>query len=174
MCRYVRFIESCQEKNTEYTGYTEKHHICPKASDMFPDYSSFREHPWNYAILKARQHFIAHIILWKVYPTISSVLYATWAMKHKNNLKINSKLYEELSKNTRQQISIIHKDKTPWNKEKKGIYSEETLQKMSESKTGTSASPETLQKLRIIAKERFEKTDDLTCPHCKKQGKHFL
>ena len=33
--RYITFITECQLKNLNYNGYTEKHHICPKAKDMF-------------------------------------------------------------------------------------------------------------------------------------------
>ena len=39
--RYIKFIQACQHKNINYGGYTEKHHICPKADDMFPEYANF-------------------------------------------------------------------------------------------------------------------------------------
>lgn len=74
------------------------------------------------------------------------------------------------SEKTRQKMSAIHKGKTPWNKGKKGIYSEETLQKISTARTGTKTSPETLQKLSIISKERFKENENVTCPHCNKTG----
>ena len=94
--RYVTFIKACQEKNVDHEGYIERHHICPKANDMFPEYKSFKSHPWNCAELTARQHFIAHIILCKVYTDIYSIVSAAWAMKHKNGMPINSRLYENL------------------------------------------------------------------------------
>jgi hypothetical protein len=96
--RYIRFVTRCQEKNADYIGYTEKHHICPKASDMFPEYKCFKENPWNCAVLTARQHFIAHVILSKVYKSYSMIS-AAWAMQNKNNIKINSKIYEILKTN---------------------------------------------------------------------------
>lgn len=65
--RYIRFITACQAKNIEYQGYTELHHICPKAEDMFPEFSSFSDNPWNCAKLTARQHYIAHLMLYKIY-----------------------------------------------------------------------------------------------------------
>lgn len=36
--RYINFVLGCDDKNKEYSGYTEDHHICPKASDLFPEY----------------------------------------------------------------------------------------------------------------------------------------
>ena len=62
--RYFKFITSCKNYGVEYT---EAHHICPKAKDLFPEYESFKKYPWNKVSLTARQHIIAHIILWKAY-----------------------------------------------------------------------------------------------------------
>lgn len=94
--RYIKFIKQCQQKNVDYEGYTEKHHICPKAEDMFSEYACFKNNPWNCAILTARQHFIAHVILWKVYKDAYSVISAVWAMKNKNGMSVNSRMYEKL------------------------------------------------------------------------------
>lgn len=60
--RYIKFIEYC--KNQEFSGYTENHHICPKAKDLFPEH---KDESWNYVTLSARHHTLAHIMLWKVY-----------------------------------------------------------------------------------------------------------
>ncbi len=65
--RYYKFIYGCQEKNKGQTGYFESHHICPKASDLFPEYQDFKINQWNCVSLTARQHIIAHILLWKCY-----------------------------------------------------------------------------------------------------------
>jgi len=69
--RYHKFIQACCQVNSlktkEELGYTENHHICPKADDLFPNYKNFRTNKWNKAILTARQHFIAHLMLWKTY-----------------------------------------------------------------------------------------------------------
>jgi hypothetical protein len=94
--RYISFVERCQQKNTDYLGITENHHICPKAADMFPEYNSFSKNPWNKAALTPRQHFIAHIMLWKSFPNSKSQMYALHAMRNKNKMKINSRLYETL------------------------------------------------------------------------------
>ena len=63
--RYVRFI------NTRSGQGKVKHHILPKAKDMFPQFKSFKEHPWNLAKLTEREHFIAHRILSKIFPKSS-------------------------------------------------------------------------------------------------------
>ena len=92
--RYIIFIKHCQLKNVDYEGYTEKHHICPKAKDMFPEYSSFSNYPWNCAVLTARQHFIAHMMLWKVYQN-ESMIRAFGIMSNYNEIK-SSKIYESI------------------------------------------------------------------------------
>jgi hypothetical protein len=95
--RYVSFIEGCQKVNEDYTGYTEKHHICPQAKDLFPEYKSLKKHPWNCAILTPRQHFIAHHLLWKAYPEMKSMIYAFFIMSHTNDNKLDSRTYARLS-----------------------------------------------------------------------------
>ena len=74
LVRYLRFINYCEEVNESLSDdvYVEQHHICPKASDLFPEYVNFKEYPWNMIALTARQHIIAHVLLWKAYPTIAS------------------------------------------------------------------------------------------------------
>lgn len=62
--RYVKFVLSCRHDKRDYT---EKHHICPKADDLFPEYKDFKKYPWNCAILTPRQHIIAHVMLWKIF-----------------------------------------------------------------------------------------------------------
>jgi hypothetical protein len=91
--RYISFITKCQLINVDYAGQTEGHHICPKANDMFPEYIDFKEHPWNKAELTPRQHFVAHLILWKIYPNFKSQRFAFWSMSNKMNIK-KSKIYE--------------------------------------------------------------------------------
>lgn len=65
--RYINFVLGCDDKNKEYSGYTEDHHICPKASDLFPEYMDMRIHQWNKVRLTAHQHIIAHVMLWKIF-----------------------------------------------------------------------------------------------------------
>lgn len=64
--RYWKFIQYCKDsnKNLEPNTYIEKHHICPKAKDLFPLHS---RHVWNLISLTSRQHILSHIMLWKTY-----------------------------------------------------------------------------------------------------------
>jgi hypothetical protein len=95
--RYIRFIESCRILNEDYIGYTEKHHICPQAKDLFPEYKSLSKHPWNLAILTPRQHFIAHRLLWKAYPETKSMRRAFFLMSHRDGNKLDARTYARLS-----------------------------------------------------------------------------
>lgn len=93
--RYITFINNCQLKNLNISGYIENHHICPKAKDMFPQYNSFKEYPWNKVKLTARQHYIAHLLLWKTYNNRSMTMAVYYITKTKYH-KMNSRLYESL------------------------------------------------------------------------------
>jgi hypothetical protein len=95
--RYIRFIEGCREVNEDYTGYTEKHHICPQAKDLFPEYKSLKKHPWNLVVLTPRQHFIAHRLLWKSYPEMKSMQQAFFLMCHVDDNKLDARTYARLS-----------------------------------------------------------------------------
>ena len=98
--RYIKFILSCSEKNVNQKNL-EKHHICPKSKYLFPQYQSFIEHPWNRANLTCRQHYIAHLILSKVYTNSiqhSSMLKAFYRMSSvsKDNIRtISSRMFEK-------------------------------------------------------------------------------
>lgn len=58
--RYWNFIQTRIDK----PGYIEKHHICPKAQDLFPEHAN---ESWNFIKLSAREHLIAHVLLWKAF-----------------------------------------------------------------------------------------------------------
>lgn len=96
LIRYIKFIHNCKVKNENFQNITENHHICPKAKDMFPEYKSFKENPWNLAKLTPRQHYIAHTLLWKAFPTIKSTAHAVWYMSNSKWAKFNSKIYENI------------------------------------------------------------------------------
>lgn len=65
--RYINFIRSCQLANFGKILKTEKHHILPKSKYLFPEYADLMLFRWNRVDLTARQHYIAHWILSKVY-----------------------------------------------------------------------------------------------------------
>ena len=67
--RYLKFVTSCKAANEclDENTYVEVHHICPKAADLFPEYTDLKQYPENGVSLTFRQHLIAHIMLWKIF-----------------------------------------------------------------------------------------------------------
>ncbi|HET8688759.1 MAG TPA: hypothetical protein VFM18_19250 [Methanosarcina sp.] len=96
--RYYKFITSRK------TTIGDKHHICPKAHDMFPQFTSFKTNPWNKIVLTGREHYIAHLFLHKAYgksqtrafymmssiSRISSRYYEIMRLQHKEFMKTNN------------------------------------------------------------------------------------
>ena len=69
--RYCRLIELFKDQNS---SIGDTHHICPKAKDMFPEYSNLTSNSWNKIRVTARQHFILHWVLAKAFPGTSQTL----------------------------------------------------------------------------------------------------
>jgi len=75
--------------------YVERHHILPKS--LYPEYAKCK---WNIVKLSARKHFIAHILLYKMFEHntkgYGTMLKATRMMgRHStDNRYMNSRLYE--------------------------------------------------------------------------------
>ena len=108
--RYISFIRNCSIKNEYVNDYIEKHHICPKSKNMFPEYSDFKKHPWNMVKLTYRQHIIAHILLYKTFKTECQALSIIFTSKqHHVTEKINTRAIEtakkELSKHRKGKFS---------------------------------------------------------------------
>jgi hypothetical protein len=122
--RYIKFINSCVDKNktnNESKLYLEKHHICPKAKDMFPQYEDAKIHAWNICKLTDRQHFIAHWLLWKTYSNQSQsyafhcmVNNQTTSWQKREVKKINSKTYSLVKKQTNKAMSEFTKGKATY------------------------------------------------------------
>lgn len=102
--RYIKFIFACKDmnKNISSDEYTEKHHILPRADDMFPEFQDFdRDYTWNKVILTARQHFIAHFMTFKAFGGSQAfAFYSMCTRKSKRHkfVKINARLYESSKK----------------------------------------------------------------------------
>lgn len=93
--RYKKFILSRLKRTLKDSTKFEKHHILPKAKDMFPLYENLNKYKWNCIKLSYREHFIAHWLLWKTFNTYSS----SRAFKYfidLNEGKINGKIFQEL------------------------------------------------------------------------------
>lgn len=150
LARYVKFIQSRRPQE----GRLEQHHICPKASDLFPQYKSFRDYPWNRIALTYREHYIAHLLLWKVYGGSQSV-----ALQHMTRgTTKKSRLYESIRasgythteetkmKMRGRNLSEEHKAKlkagSTGNKNNLGrVFTKETKAKLSAKFTGIKKGP---------------------------------
>ena len=104
-------------KNRTLTGYIERHHIIPRSLGGSDEAD-------NLVNLTAREHFICHWLLIKMYTGESraKMIYALNGMKRNGQhtdryeTKITSRVYENLKK----EFSLVHsatmKGKTAWNK----------------------------------------------------------
>jgi len=153
-------------------GYTEKHHIQPRSLGGSNDKD-------NLVDLTAREHFICHWLLTKIYTgeAKSKMIYALNGMKRSNTFaqryetKITARVYENLKK----EFSIIHsatmKGREPWNRgipiteeqrEKNRIaatgkkFSQEVIEKRSAKIRGQKRSEETKLKMSLAAKGKLK------------------
>lgn len=82
-------------------GYKEVHHIIPKSFGGSDD-------PENLVALTAREHFVAHRLLAKMYPN-SGMAHAVYKMACSNltmkRFKVTSRVYEQLRKDHAQRVS---------------------------------------------------------------------
>lgn len=179
--RYCKLIELFKDLNSS----GDIHHICPKAKDMFPEYT---DASWNKIVVTSRQHFILHWILAKVFPGTSQTLaffYMTNTLKKrkgkdyqvarekqveiaklvgkdlKRNAKISSALKGKpksaehiasmmghiVTEDTRQKLRDANLGKK---------HSEESKQKMSESRTGKTKKPLSADSKQNIAKSKMQ------------------
>lgn len=123
--RYIKFIDMCQKINEKtHLTYKESHHIVPKC--IFKEYICFNNNPWNKIDLTARQHYIAHWILWKIYPQNPKIqqaflLFACWKSntQKREDYKFNSRAYEILKIEHSNNLSERMKDRIPSERERK-------------------------------------------------------
>jgi hypothetical protein len=157
---YTQIITRSVNRVLDPGVYTESHHIIPKSFGGNNSKS-------NLAILTAREHFICHWLLSKMFDGIlrRKMIYAVRFMctiksDRKYNTKITARVYASTketiarmgaSEETKQKMSVARLGKKK---------SEETKQKMSEAQLGKKVSEETRQKFREanIGKKVSEET----------------
>lgn len=149
--KYLRWYENLVNKaknRLSPQGYTEEHHIIPRSMGGLDTKE-------NLVRLSAREHYIAHLLLWKCkfpQPYHKKMVYAASAMSNKvspnkkRNYKVNSRIYSSLRTEYAVHMSI----------EKSGegnhfygkTHSEQSMQKM----LAYQRSPETLRAKSLRAK----------------------
>lgn len=83
---YDQIIDRAQKESREKgTGtYYEAHHIVPKCLGGEGRVSQWKTHS-NIILLTAREHFLAHRLLIKIYPGNSKLVFAFWGMCNQKN-----------------------------------------------------------------------------------------
>lgn len=153
--------------------YTESHHIVPKSMGG-------KDSNDNLVLLTAREHFIAHLLLSKIYKS-DKMNYALWRMcNYLGDYKIHSRFYETVRINHSKNISKFFTGKIRTEEHKanlskalkgrksptEGSYlSVSTRMKISESLRGIVQSEETKLK-RSKAQKGKPKALYPACPHC--------
>lgn len=89
---YSELVEKCRLRGLDKRSvgyYTEIHHIIPRCMGGTNENS-------NLVMFSAREHFIAHLLLWKAYPENRSLKFAAMMMSNRAVCKVNSHVYEKL------------------------------------------------------------------------------
>ena len=136
---YNQLISKRQQETPPKNCYTETHHIKPKCLGGTNETT-------NLVKLTAREHYIAHLLLAKIYNTYG--LYAAVNYMHAGRLKnrkfkFNSRLYQKIREEFANKLS---------QKMKGTHHSKETKLKMSKSRKGKHHTEEAKQKMSIAKK----------------------
>lgn len=139
--RYENFIKSRKYRVLEENIYTEKHHILPRSLGGGEED--------NIIILSGREHFLAHLMLWKAYRN-KEMVYAFNMMSGfgRYEKRLSSKQYNIL----KEEYSFLCRNRT---------FSKETREKMRIAKLGKVGN--------MLGKKHSQKTKDKIS--LSKQGK---
>jgi hypothetical protein len=89
---YYNIIERSKNRQIDYFKYYEKHHIIPKCMGGSDDEK-------NIATLTAREHYLCHMLLLKMFPENKKLIYSAIYMTcHNSNNRSKNKTYEWLRK----------------------------------------------------------------------------
>ena len=112
--RYITFINKRIDRTLQEDSVTEKHHIIPKC--LFDSYKKANKKS-NYITLTAREHWIAHLILYKALPECKSLATSAVLMGITRIDNFNSRKYYSLIKDWKKSASESAKE---FNKRRKG------------------------------------------------------
>lgn len=109
-------------------GYTERHHIFPKSMGGDPKDLS------NIIRLSARQHFLAHYLLWKAYRN-RSMTRAFQFLSNRNGRKIKSRDYAIFKEGMTHSVETKRRLSAALTGKKRAPFTEETKSKMRKPKS---------------------------------------
>ena len=119
---YEAIIARAYKNQEKFLGYGEKHHVLPKSFKLGGE-----KDPHNIVKLSAREHFICHLLLARMFDgrlhfsMINAAIFLKGLHKRCNaSFRINSRLYEALKR----ELSRLSKTR---------VFSKNTLNKMSQS-----------------------------------------
>jgi hypothetical protein len=98
--RYIKFISSRPERKFKLKQGLCRHHVQPVS---FGANKSYTQNYWNIIVLTNREHFIAHLLLWKTYG--KEMAQAFFLMNSRDN-NLTSRQYDTLVKET-----VLYKSK---------------------------------------------------------------
>lgn len=134
LSRYIHFINSRPARKYQSKLGLIRHHILPKSMGSLPDYTS---QPDNIIILTIREHFIAHMILYKCYgKKMAQAFYYMINLNKDSHQILSSRTYEMLRKKVLCLSKGIKLSEERIQKIKKGLSSSEIRQKISKTSKG--------------------------------------
>ena len=148
---YYSLIENRRSNPiTREMCYCEEHHVLPRSLGG-------KDNKDNLVLLTAREHFVAHLLLAKMYlieegadsKEYRKMAYALWYLlgKHKGNmLVISSRKYEKLKQEFAKVNSNEHSGERHWHYGQH--WDEETKEKIRRAHIGKKVAPEHLEKYR--------------------------
>lgn len=193
---YNQIIERAKNEETlcirkkNNGNYYERHHIIPKCLDGTNDKE-------NLVLLTAREHFLCHWILARIYTNNNKITSAFWAMCNQRKKSViryipNSRIYQEaremhskniskikkgrkMSDDTKKKLSEANKGQIPWNKGLKyeGSKLDSVRSHLSNPKRCAKISNSMKGKKKSaehVKKLIGKKRSICICPHCNKSG----
>ena len=124
---YNTIINNAQTRALDKNQYVERHHIIPKCMGGTNDKS-------NIVKLTAREHYIVHQLLAKMYPNNLGLIFAAYSLSHgSNGDRINNRTYEWIRIQFVKNLQVFLKNNHPMKGKK---HSDETKRKISIAHTG--------------------------------------
>lgn len=153
---YDDLVLKCKQRGLDkkvLTGYYERHHILPRC--LGGDNST-----GNLVLFTAREHLLAHRLLWKLHPDNKSLMWAYSRTMHTGGVKVSPKEVERLKIAKAHHMSTRVVSQETKDKIRKTLTghkrTKESIEKSSSKLIGRKHSPERIQKIKDRWAERKE------------------